>query len=513
MRREHARPVPPGEGSAGAHHSGNIQAPLPESRPAAVLGVLATVAVAAFIGTRSLVAASERRLLDERADEAGGAADQRRPVRWRGPLAVLAGVGASTEPGSAGVVRRQCHTAAAGHDQRHRPGQRARPTASWPPPRSATGRRSAPRSPPEQATVLRRALAERRLVSDLFGRRPGEEAGRWPCRWPRAAAVVYLESSIDPSQLAPVTPDSPFRQLAMSLYASAEPDPARLVFTTEPGASLAGSAERTPLQRRGRPWLLAVSAREPLVGTLADSGPLAVPGRWPADRPPGSPPWPRCWPDVGPTPTSWSTERTGELERRPGRAAGQRGLRRPAAASAAGAGGPALGGGPPPDLRQPQRGAAPRPGPRRGADPGFLADHVHPEEAPAVEAALQRVVDDGVMATVECRFRHGDGSYSWLAVVAVPETAEDGTRDRHLRLRAGRRRPPPGRAGPAGGPGGGRSGQPGQERVPVPHEPRAAHPAQRRARLRPAARAGRAQRGASASPSTRSSRAAATCST
>ena len=63
------------------------------------------------------------------------------------------------------------------------------------------------------------------------------------------------------------------------------------------------------------------------------------------------------------------------------------------------------------------------------------------------------------------------------------------------------------------GQGGGRAGQPGQERVPLAHEPRAAHAAQRDPRLRPAARAGRAGRRRQARPSTRSSRAAGTCST
>ena len=58
-----------------------------------------------------------------------------------------------------------------------------------------------------------------------------------------------------------------------------------------------------------------------------------------------------------------------------------------------------------------------------------------------------------------------------------------------------------------------RPGEPGQERVPVADEPRAAHAAERGARLRPAARARRPRRRTSATPSTTSSRAATTCST
>ena len=58
----------------------------------------------------------------------------------------------------------------------------------------------------------------------------------------------------------------------------------------------------------------------------------------------------------------------------------------------------------------------------------------------------------------------------------------------HHRHRARDHRATPRRRGVARGQGGGRTGQPGQERVPFPHEPRAAHAAQRHPGLRPVPR-------------------------
>ena len=63
------------------------------------------------------------------------------------------------------------------------------------------------------------------------------------------------------------------------------------------------------------------------------------------------------------------------------------------------------------------------------------------------------------------------------------------------------------------GQGGGGGGQPGQERVPVAHEPRAAHAHEQHPGVRAAAAAARASAGAGAAAWSTSSRPAATCST
>jgi PAS domain S-box-containing protein len=58
--------------------------------------------------------------------------------------------------------------------------------------------------------------------------------------------------------------------------------------------------------------------------------------------------------------------------------------------------------------------------------PGFLEQHIHPDDLPEVQQRLARVAANGVQESLEYRFRRGDGSYVWLSTVGVPEVDASG---------------------------------------------------------------------------------------
>ena len=87
-------------------------------------------------------------------------------------------------------------------------------------------------------------------------------------------AVMYqqnvLGSQIErPSQ----TGGSPFSELEVAAYASATIDPSQLLLATTDQLPLRGDVRRVPLQIGATHFLLAVSARRPLVGTVATRAP------------------------------------------------------------------------------------------------------------------------------------------------------------------------------------------------------------------------------------------------
>ena len=137
-------------------------------------------------------------------------------------------------------------------------------------------------------------------------------------------------------------------------------------------------------------------------------------------------------------------------------------------------------------------------------------DIVSPDTAAVYTANDRRVLEAGSPIHFEEPKSDGD-SGTWLSL-KFPLFDEDGrpyavagisTDITERKTRRGRRAPGQGRGG---------ARQPRQERVPLAHEPRAAHAAQRDPGLRPAARSSSRCRRAQATASTASSTPAATCS-
>jgi signal transduction histidine kinase/ActR/RegA family two-component response regulator len=94
----------------------------------------------------------------------------------------------------------------------------------------------------------------------------------------RPKTVAYFDSPLAPSTPAPTDPNSPYRELDVALYASATATPDTLVIVSgqKPGTGAGTVSKKFPIG--AETWLLRVSAKEPLVGSLATAFPWLVLG-------------------------------------------------------------------------------------------------------------------------------------------------------------------------------------------------------------------------------------------
>jgi PAS domain S-box-containing protein len=238
-----------------------------------------------------------------------------------------------------------------------------------------------------------------------------------------AGAVSYQESVLDPTQPAPSTPESPFHELRVALYASPEEDADRLIVTTEAELPLSSRAERVPFDVGADHWLLVVDARHSLAGSLAPSVSWLLLG--------GGLVMALLGTAVVETlarrrayALALVTERTGELQQTLDELGETRAfLDRLLTA------GPVL------VLRL----AVPD-GQVSYASPniehlfgfteaeafasGFLRRIIHPDDVAAVNAALDRVEAGSSREMIEYRLVRGDGSFGWVSTVFVPETGD-----------------------------------------------------------------------------------------
>jgi len=88
--------------------------------------------------------------------------------------------------------------------------------------------------------------------------------------------VAFLDSSLGPARPRPTAAGSPFRELDVALYAGKTADPNQLLLVSGnlPGAH--GSVVHKQFQVGTSTWSLAVSARDPLIGTIASAFPWVL---------------------------------------------------------------------------------------------------------------------------------------------------------------------------------------------------------------------------------------------
>ena len=266
---------------------GVIQAPQPSSDPRsrslktfrllplAVLLVLVLVAFGAFGVTRSLVIDQEDRLLKERTDEVGALLSNA-----FGSLAlqlrVLGSVGASSEPAATEIFDETAGALVG-------PGTVTIGVAT---PQddgfvvvNAVGEGSAVGDPLDADTtsLAMRAVDAGEMVTSII---TNEEGSRLILALPAGStgAVAYQVAIINPATPVPSTPDSPYQELRVALYASSEPDPAQLVLSTEPELPVPGDTQQVPLVVGADTWLLVVGTRTPLVGPFAQNVPWILLG-------------------------------------------------------------------------------------------------------------------------------------------------------------------------------------------------------------------------------------------
>ena len=125
----------------------------------------------------------------------------------------------------------------------------------------------------ETAVALRTAVTANDLVPTPVFRVGEERRMGFALAVPGTTLLVYAERALtDPARPRPVTSDAAFSDLNGTLYASDRPDPDQLVLSS--GTPGAGARQITqPVRAGSASWSLVVSARRPLLGSVAESTP------------------------------------------------------------------------------------------------------------------------------------------------------------------------------------------------------------------------------------------------
>jgi signal transduction histidine kinase len=245
--------------------------------PGVVLALLLAVALGVFFAVRQAVDGQNGRILRERTGEIGlllQSAVGNIP-------ATMSGLGVASRLGGdpAQAFLREAHIQPGLNPTQtvalvHRSGAKIVVQAVAGPPTISTGDvLTGPR-----AAAVERALAGKTASTSVIGHGQARVLG-FAVGPPTTApgSAIYLQVPVDPAAAAraPVTRARPFDELSVVLYASAKADPSQLVLetTTSP---LHGRVARQTIAVGGRSWLLAASARGPLVGTFANAVPWVI---------------------------------------------------------------------------------------------------------------------------------------------------------------------------------------------------------------------------------------------
>lgn len=131
----------------------------------------------------------------------------------------------------------------------------------------------------ETAEVAGRALETKTMASGIFGTSEGRRIVVALPAPGDASVVTYLDRPLGPPTSAPSDPDSPYRDLDVALYADRHQDPDNLVLVSGDIPEAGGSTVTRDVEvGTSEEWLLAVSPRGPLGGSLAAKFPWLLLG-------------------------------------------------------------------------------------------------------------------------------------------------------------------------------------------------------------------------------------------
>ena len=131
--------------------------------------------------------------------------------------------------------------------------------------------------PTAVAPVLARALTSKGLVSGMVTVDSGSRLIL--AMAVGADTVAYLSSPIDPTaNAANPDPNSPYRELDLAVYASAEATPASLLLTSGSAPGTDGETAQQALPLGVDSWLVVASSNKPLVGRFAVQAPWFIGG-------------------------------------------------------------------------------------------------------------------------------------------------------------------------------------------------------------------------------------------
>jgi signal transduction histidine kinase len=248
---------------------------------AVVLLVVMAIAVAGFVVTRHVVHDQEKRLLKQRADEAG--------IYLSSALATVDGSLSSIESAAASAKFDAGRFSATNTPATKVTGGfktialvRTGGVAS------VVATAGAPLSTltPEQAAAItsaqQKAVTTGSVVATpLFGA-PGARRLGFAYASPQTHGyVVYAENEVHPERPTPVTAGQPFSELVVALYGAPKVQTDQLIVATAPTAKvpLKGSTESVKVKvGDGAPWLMVTQARHALVGSVATATPWALLG-------------------------------------------------------------------------------------------------------------------------------------------------------------------------------------------------------------------------------------------
>jgi len=247
---------------------------------AVVLLVVAAIAVAGFVVTRQVVHDQEKRLLKQRADEAGlalaGATGS-----IQNTLSSLAGTAAlkNASPAAFSSLATPLTQGKSGFKSAALIRTGATPTVA------ASAGRSIGEVGAVRAAAISQAVAKQGLTGALVGTplfgpsRDVRQIGFAYATPLLPGYAVYVESDVRPGQPAPVTAGAPFSELAVTVYAVPKVQPDQLIISTASKLPLKGdTASVKSAFGVGQPWLMVTKARHPLVGSVATATPWALLG-------------------------------------------------------------------------------------------------------------------------------------------------------------------------------------------------------------------------------------------
>jgi signal transduction histidine kinase len=129
-----------------------------------------------------------------------------------------------------------------------------------------------------RATTMQQALTSGKLLSSpvlKFGSTRALGLATGPPAAP-VGKVLYLETAIAPPGPSQTTASAPFSELEVALYASRRADLNQLVVGTTTKVPLHGDVINQTFDLGASKWLLSVTAKQPLVGSVASRTPWLV---------------------------------------------------------------------------------------------------------------------------------------------------------------------------------------------------------------------------------------------
>ncbi|MBW8750374.1 MAG: response regulator [Propionibacteriales bacterium] len=132
--------------------------------------------------------------------------------------------------------------------------------------------------PSDQAEVARRALTSKGMVTSVFTGPLGRHIVLALASATEPGVVAYIDSPLGGTTAVPTDPESPYRELNVGLFAGATADEGHLVLASGAIPKPGGNTVTRKLPIGAETWLLTVSPRERLVGSLASAFPWLVLG-------------------------------------------------------------------------------------------------------------------------------------------------------------------------------------------------------------------------------------------